>query len=415
MTEEATIENFEEEGIKFGFKVSTQFVTMKMAAENNDVRTVWVGAIRVVIAELGNAMRGYLHKAGRFLEAKQVRKFFMLHNDCLTYHSDLHKTSIISGLRMFSGKTTVETEGPKTLIMKTNLRDNKFWKLRAENEEERDKWVNAIREKVTKLGFMEVDYENTKVDDISKESLHSGFLSVRPKSGNVEWEDRFFMLTETELYQFEDDSSMAPEHVYVLSPNCSVFETKLQEHSFEFVTNSKVLHTQGENAEVTAGWIKKLREAINNSKAIENDPLLEAAKKQKAIFYDVIFETKKPLGLVLERSGDWALVKLANQDTTHVSIGSALTTVNGDEVILSDYTETIQRLTAWQPPLRLGFRLAPEKRGWLTKQGRGRKSKRKNWKPRYFVLAEGRLSYFSNDGKDAALKGVIHLMGSAVR
>lgn len=212
----------------------------------------------------------------------------------------------------------------------------------------------------------------------------------------------------------QDDSSMAPEHVYALSPNCSVFETKLQEHSFEFVTNSKVLHVQGENAEVTAGWIKKLREAINNSKAITNDPLLEAAKKQKAIFYDVIFETKKPLGLVLERSENWALVKLANQDTTHVSIGSALTTVNGDEVILADYTKTIQRLTAWQPPLSLGFRLAPEKRGWLTKQGRGRKSKRKNWKPRYFVLAEGRLSYFSNDGKDAVLKGVIHLMGSAV-
>ena len=59
-------------------------------------------------------------------------------------------------------------------------------------------------------------------------------------------------------------------------------------------------------------------------------------------------------------------------------------------------------------------RLAPEKRGWLTKQGRGRKSKRKNWKPRYFVLAEGRLSYFSSDGPDAVLKGVIHLMGSAV-
>lgn len=104
---------------------------------------------------------------------------------------------------MFSGKTTVETEGPKTLIMKTNLKDNKFWKLRAENEEERDKWVNAVREKVSKLGFMEVDYENTKVDDVSKESLHTGFLSARPKSGNVEWEERFFMLTESELYQFE--------------------------------------------------------------------------------------------------------------------------------------------------------------------------------------------------------------------
>jgi hypothetical protein len=81
-----------------------------------------------------------------------------------------------------------------------------------------------------------------------------------------------------------------------------------------------------------------------------------AAKKQKGIFYDVVFETKKPLGLVLERSGDWALVKLANQDTTHVSIGSALTSVNGNDVILSPYQDTIKRLTAWQPPLKLGFR-----------------------------------------------------------
>lgn len=47
---------------------------MKMAAEHNEERKVWVNAIRVVIAELGNSMRGYLHKAGRFLEAKQVRK-----------------------------------------------------------------------------------------------------------------------------------------------------------------------------------------------------------------------------------------------------------------------------------------------------------------------------------------------------
>ena len=102
--------------------------------------------------------------------------------------------------------------------------------------------------------------------------------------------------------------------------------------------------------------MKVLRHAIANSTELDENPLLVAAKKQKAIYYDVTFETKKPLGLVLERSGEWALVKLANQDTTRVSIGSALTQVNGKDVVLAKYHETIKLLTAWQPPLTLGFR-----------------------------------------------------------
>jgi len=338
----------------------------------------------------------------------------MLHNDCITYHQDLHHTSTIQGMRKFSGKTTVEKDGDSVLIIRTNLLDGKYWKLRADSEEERDKWVASVAAAVKKLGFLEVDYQTTAVDDLTKSCLRSGFLNTRPKNGGQEWEDKFFVLTDAQLYQFEDQDAVNPSQVLVLSPNCSVFETKLQEFSFELVTNSRVLHVQGENPEATASWIKILRRVIANSKQLDEDPLLQAAKKQKGIFYDVVFETKKPLGLVLERSCDWALVKLANQDTTHVSIGSVLTSVNGSDVILSPYQDTIKRLTAWQPPLKLGFRLAPEKRGWLTKQGRGRKSKRKNWKPRYFVLAEGRLSYFSNDGPDAVLKGVIHLMGSAV-
>eukprot|EP00518_Triparma_eleuthera_P016001 CAMPEP_0197545766 /NCGR_PEP_ID=MMETSP1320-20131121/673_1 /TAXON_ID=91990 /ORGANISM="Bolidomonas sp., Strain RCC2347" /LENGTH=985 /DNA_ID=CAMNT_0043105301 /DNA_START=176 /DNA_END=3133 /DNA_ORIENTATION=- len=414
LTEDATLENFSTPEFPFGFCISTQFVKLKMAARDDDERTSWTNSLRLVIADLVNSMRGYLYKSGRFLEAKQVRKFFMLHSDCITYHQDLHKTSTIQGMRMFSGRTTVEPDGEKSFIVRTNLKDGKFWKLKADTPHERDRWVANIKDTVSKLGMLEVDFQNTAVDDLTSESLHNGFLSTRPKNGTVEWEERYFVLTDSKLYQFEDDSSISPQQVFILSPNCSVFETKLQEHSFEFVTNSRVLHVQGDNPEVTTGWIKKLREASKNSKALEEDPLLLAAKKQKAIFYDVIFETKKPLGLVLERSGDWALVKLANQETTHVSIGSALTKVNGEDVVLADYQSTIQRLTAWQPPLSLGFRLAPEKRGWLTKQGRGRKSKRKNWKPRYFVLAEGRLSYFSSDGPDAVLKGVIHLMGSAV-
>lgn len=42
------------------------------------------------------------------------------------------------------------------------------------------------------------------------------------------------------------------------------------------------------------------------------------------------FETKQPLGVVLERSKEWAIVKLANPELSQVSIGSALASVNGE-------------------------------------------------------------------------------------
>lgn len=41
------------------------------------------------------------------------------------------------------------------------------------------------------------------------------------------------------------------------------------------------------------------------------------------------FETKQPLGVVLERSKDWAIVKLANSQLSQVTVGSALASVNG--------------------------------------------------------------------------------------
>jgi len=186
----------------------------------------------------------------------QVRKFFMLHNDCLSYHQDLYKTSTIQGMRKFSGRTTVEEDGAKTLIMRTNLRDGKYWKLKADSGEERDMWVKGIRTKVAALGFMEVDDEDTTVSDLQKDCMRSGYLTMRPRDGGADWDDQFFVLTQNKLYQFEEEDATTPMNIFALSPNCSVFETKLKENSFELVTNSRVLHVQGSQSEETYSWVK---------------------------------------------------------------------------------------------------------------------------------------------------------------
>eukprot|EP00953_Heterococcus_sp_UTEX-ZZ885_P013097 7488-Heterococcus_DN1.PRE.1 len=221
------------------------------------------------------------------------------------------------------------------------------------------------------------------------------------------------------------------------------------------------------------------------------DPLLAEASKLEDEFYEVTFETKQPLGVVLERSKEWAVVKLANPALSAVTVGSALAAVNGKSVVLKPYHTTIDLLTNWRPPLHLrsvlnkvvtartaacnarqlpsgafshlvlhltvGIRTeithtlshcttaiattancfcphthtrarthrAPEKSGWLKKQktapgtvsgvslvdavgGPGGRPKLK-WKPLFFILAEGKLSWFNADGRDAKLQGVVLL------
>ncbi len=95
---------------------------------------------------------------------------------------------------------------------------------------------------------------------------------------------------------------------------------------------------------------------------------------------------------MLERSSEWAIVKLSNSAETGVTPGSVLYTINGTAVTLLSYQEKIAMLTGWAPPLTLGFRHSPRKRGFLNKQSRGRNSSVKNWKERYFVLEAGRLA-----------------------
>lgn len=118
----------------------------------------------------------------------------------------------------------------------------------------------------------------------------------------------------------EDENSVEPLDTFVITPSCSVFETNLKPHAFELVTAQKVLHVQSTSDAETSQWIVALRQVITNSKTDEEDPLLRAAmqKAQNDHFYTVTFKEKKPLGVVLERSGEWAIVKLSNLEETGV-------------------------------------------------------------------------------------------------
>lgn len=259
----------------------------------------------------------------------------------------------------------------------------------------------------------------TRIENAYEKAIKRGKLRMRPLSGGESWDEFYFVLTETEVLVMEKNSGGQMEvfDMYEIQPSCSVFETNLGPFAFELVTSEKVLHVMSDSRDATTAWIQAIRGSISGSKPKTDDPLLQAAlaKLEEDIFYDVSFHEDKPLGVVLERSGEWAIVKLSNSRDTGVSIGSALTSINGESCILQPYAATIDKLKNWRPPLHLGFRRAPKKSGFLVKLSRQRRgSNSKNWKRRFFVLEEGRLVYKDADASDSPIKGDVPLMGSAV-
>ena len=124
------------------------------------------------------------------------------------------------------------------------------------------------------------------------------------------------------------------------------------------------------------------------------------------VFYTVTFAVKQPLGVVFERSGDWAVIKTSTEtDATGILLGSVLSKIGDESIVLDTYQSAIDRLKGWQPPLSLTFRKAPTKHGYLLKESRSRSNPQKKvWKKRYFVLGEGRLVYKDAPEPEARVK-----------
>lgn len=286
-----------------------------------------------------------------------------------------------------------------------------------QNVKEYEVWKSAISKILKK--FAAVEKATVKrIENAYENATKRGKLRMRPAKGGDIWDEFYFVLTMTEILVMEKnaDGHMEVVDMFEIHPNCSVFETNLGLYAFELVTPKKVLHVMSDSRESTSAWIHAIRASISNSQPEENDPLIQAAlsKIDEDIFYDVSFLEDKPLGVVLERSGEWAIVKLSNFRDTGVSVGSALTSINGESCVLKSYAQTIERLKNWRPPLHLGFRRAPKKTGYLVKLSRQRRgNSQKNWQRRYFSLGEGRLVYKELE-TSTEVKGDVPLMGSAV-
>jgi hypothetical protein len=158
--------------------------------------------------------------------------------------------------------------------------------------------------------------------------------------------------TEILIRESDEDESSSSDVLegIELDPTSSVFETNLGPHAFEVVTPKKILHFISESEEMSNLWILSVRSTISTCELDLTDPFIKTISQriQLDLYYEVEFRENKPLGVVLERSHESAIVKMSNFKESGIEVGSVLTSINEINVSNRKYQETISYLKQWK-------------------------------------------------------------------
>jgi hypothetical protein len=421
---ETKCEAKEYSGQKYCLTLSEPFAILYLACEAEQDLEVWVRAFDKAITSAKKAIRSFMYKYVSSKEGGSKRKYFILHQDAITFHRDEDHINSVQGLIHLNDSTYMEYYDNKQRItlVDTSLKHTLSIVFNRSETGPKDgvyaDWKAGIIAHLRLYNALIQNAEgNTDAAVGLANAIKQGPLNMRPPKGGEVWPQYMFYINDSEMIAVDQatNSIMAD---FKISPNCSVFETNLGENTFELVTAKKVLHVQSTSAEETSAWIEAIREAISGSYLDTNDPLFQHAmlRIDDDVFYKVTFSEKKPLGVIFERTAEWAVIKTSNnQAQSGIKVGSVLSAINGNSVILESYQSTIERLKDWKPPLTLEFRMAPQKVGYLLKESKSRSNPTKRvWKKRYFQLGEGKLCYYDSAEIDAHLKGETPLMGSVV-
>eukprot|EP01041_Mallomonas_annulata_P001399 gene1399-2691_t len=272
--------------------------------------------------------------------------------------------------------------------------------------------------------FSSVNSDSRKEIDINTQScVKTGSLQMKT---STKWEVFYFILLPTELLRCSSESENGTidiKETYKLDATCCVFETTPGSFTgFKVVISDIVLHFMGDDEETMHSWIRIIGDLISQ---FPEDPLLQAALNRidDDDFYDVLFLEHKPLvGLIFTRICEWAIVKTSNFKQTGVYPGSILSSINDEVVYTQPYKMAVQKLKSWEPPLKLTFRRAPSKIGYLhlknIKNATSRRSSRNlfnsSWSKKFFILREGHLLYQESDNENATVKEDFQLRGCYV-
>jgi hypothetical protein len=239
-------------------------------------------------------------------------------------------------------------------------------------------------------------------------TLMTGSVEIQRDTGNkrhiynpVDWESRFFLLSDHYISIYEDASCMHLLAEMQLTPETVTLETSLFAYSFQVVSPYSTLYAAADSAETRSAWINEFKTQSRTSPHVHMpEVILGAAKMQAEVghIYTANFKRRQDMKLVFSQAvgGEWALVQESTEESG-VSVGSMLVAVNGESLELVEHSKVIDKIRYAQLPAELTFRRAPRFEGALRKKAQGLQGKVKNWKTRYCVLEHGVLSYYNDE------------------
>jgi len=413
---DATVEQQVVKGLQFAFRLTTPFESLLFAALNADERQSWMRAIEAAIELSNRSLRGYMVKRGNALLEGNSRKFFVLHNDILTYHQDHEHTAVDQFNIKITPNTKIEEDEAKFKIRVYEGSKKVTIQFEERNKHEFPTWVEALKA-VRDRFLAKQRKEEAYIQEAVEVAVKRGNIQVKATgsdSASKGWGEATLAVTETEVVLKPCDDSSVGE-VFKLSPSSTIVFTDKKvtgkDFSFDIITAGEILHLSASSMEEAESWAQTIQQMIPTSKMDTSDVLYREALKriQYDDFYEVTFTEAKPLGIVLGKVDEWAIVtdfKGYDPKVTGVYPGSVVTSINDELVMFNDYQSTYELLAGWKPPLKLTFRRAPTKAGFLMKRSMNNKRGVTNWKQRYFVLGEGKLAAFANQsmGQDSRVE-----------
>ena len=233
--------------------------------------------------------------------------------------------------------------------------------------------------------------------------LQTGTIAIRHKDDKeggvfykpVKWKRTFFVLSNNTLtvHKSEDQSESAGR--IPLTPDSMVHDTTLHPHAFQLVTPFVAIHVCAETPEEKHSWTQLIHTEICSSTFWQHLPPRIVAAALALIddtdsLYEVFLPTKKPLDVVLRNTGE--LVEVCDaKPTSGIFVGSFLSRMQGQSVISRTYSEVIEQLSHWEPPMTLELRTPPGLEGTLRKRS-GRFLK--GWDTCHFALERGALFFY---------------------
>ena len=390
----------------FGFRFTTPFESILFLSISSEDRASWMRALEAAVELSKRYLRGYMLKRTPAIMNGSVRKFFVLHNDVLTYHKDHESTKEVE-FELHIDKTVTVTPDDNKWKLKLEQGGKRALTMQFEQRSASDYpiWKDAIMTMKEKTERMEAKALE-KTTEALDEAVQKGDLRVRRtdlEGGENLWEEKLVAFTDTDLI-ITPIKDGAVGTFFALNAKSAIIKTPRDEtgqnFSFQVTTSEQILHFAADSDEEVEKWIEAIKSIIPAPVVDQQDILLRAAinKLKEDEFYDVEVIDKKALGVVFKPVDNWAVVKdFDGYDPQNTGIypGSILVAVNDTDTMFTDFATTTGMIQqAFQDKdnaMKLTFRKAPSKAGYLNKRSAGRKGAAATWHQRYFELRDGKL------------------------